>query len=86
MADTKNNMELERIILIIGIVFVVLGVLYSGYVYYYNNHVYEEEEGLFNGTIDLNYKEENKNNLSFELKEFNLPTLPLPSPQTYLTK
>jgi len=75
MCTPKKKLDRERILLIAGIVFTVVALLYSGYVYYYNNYVWKNESNKFNFVVD--WEEDYFNNNSILLNQSQT------SPQSY---
>jgi hypothetical protein len=80
MADHKKNLDIERIILILAIAFMILSFGFAGYTYYYNNYVYEAPREF---NLTLNLEDNNKENNNWVEINFTPLSLSLPSPLPY---
>lgn len=82
MADHKKNLDLERVILIGSIAFIIISLGFAGYTFYYNKYVYEAPVS-FNFTLE-EYNNKNNNSVWVEIKINLTPlNLRLPFPLSY---
>ena len=82
MVEHINDKDLERLVLIVGIVFFIIAVGFAGFTWYHNNYVYEAPVS-FNFTLE-EYNNKNNNSVWVEVDINTTPLiLPLPSPLPY---